>query len=84
MARLKETYRTNIVPKLQEELGLKNVMEVPKITKITLNMGLGEAVGDKKVIENNVIRKAVPPGMHIYKHTDFEGFGRCLGSKHKT
>ena len=52
MARLKETYRTNIVPKLQEELGLKNVMEVPKITKITLNMGLGEAVGDKKVIEN--------------------------------
>ena len=39
---------------------------------------------DKKVIENNVIRKAVPPGMHIYKHTDFEGFGRCLGSKHKT
>ena len=46
MARLKETYRTNIVPKLQEELGLKNVMEVPKITKITLNMGLGEAVGD--------------------------------------
>ena len=52
MARLKETYSTTIVPKLQEELGLKNVMEVPKITKITLNMGLGEAVGDKKIIEN--------------------------------
>ena len=49
MARLKETYSTTIVPKLQEELGLKNVMEVPKITKITLNMGL---VGDKKIIEN--------------------------------
>ena len=52
MARLKETYSTTIVPKLQEELGLKNVMEVPKITKITLNMGLGEAVGDKKIIEH--------------------------------
>ena len=51
MARLKETYRTTIAPKLQAELGL-NAMEVPKITKITLNMGLGEAVGDKKVIEN--------------------------------
>ncbi len=51
MARLKETYRTNIVPKLQEELGLKNVMEVPKITKITLNMGVGEAAADRKAIE---------------------------------
>lgn len=51
MARLKETYRTNIVPKLQEELGLKNVMEVPKITKITLNMGVGEAAADRKALE---------------------------------
>ncbi|EZQ13969.1 50S ribosomal protein L5 [Pseudomonas sp. G11-1] len=52
MARLKEHYRTTLVPQLKEDLGLQNVMEVPKITKITLNMGLGEAVGDKKVIEN--------------------------------
>ena len=52
MARLQEVYRTTLVPQIQEELGLKNVMEVPKLTKITLNMGLGEAVGDKKIIEN--------------------------------
>lgn len=52
MATLKEQYRNEIVPKLKEELGLANVMEVPRITKITLNMGVGEAVGDKKVLEN--------------------------------
>jgi len=50
MARLKETYRTTIAPKLQAELGL-NAMEVPKITKITLNMGVGEAAADRKAIE---------------------------------
>ena len=54
MARLKEIYRKEIAPKLKEELKLANVMEVPRITKITLNMGLGEAIGDKKVIENAV------------------------------
>lgn len=54
MARLKELYRKEIAPKLKEELGLANVMEVPRITKITLNMGVGEAVGDKKVLENAV------------------------------
>lgn len=47
MARLKEIYRKEIAPK-QEELKLANVMEVPRVTKITLNMGLGEAIGDKK------------------------------------
>ncbi|MHA7817874.1 MAG: 50S ribosomal protein L5 [Pseudohaliea sp.] len=52
MATLQEKYRTEIAPKLKEELGLANVMEVPRITKITLNMGVGEAVGDKKVLEN--------------------------------
>ena len=52
MTTLKERYRTEIVPKLKEELGLSNVMEVPRVTKITLNMGVGEAVGDKKVLEN--------------------------------
>ena len=52
MARLKEVYRTEIAPKLKDELGLANVMEVPRITKITLNMGVGEAVADKKVLEN--------------------------------
>jgi len=52
MARLKQLYRDELAPKLKEELKLGNLMEVPRITKITLNMGLGEAVGDKKVIEN--------------------------------
>ncbi len=54
MATLKKTYREEILPKLKEELGLNNVHEVPRITKITLNMGVGEAIGDKKVIENAV------------------------------
>lgn len=54
MATLREVYRDEIAPKLREELGLANVMEVPRITKITLNMGVGEAVGDKKVMEHAV------------------------------
>ncbi|MDB2410015.1 MAG: 50S ribosomal protein L5 [Pseudomonadales bacterium] len=54
MARLKEIYNTELAPKLKEELGLDNVMEVPRITKITLNMGVGEALGDKKVLEHAV------------------------------
>ena len=52
MATLNEKYRSEIAPQLKEELGLANVMQVPRITKITLNMGVGEAVGDKKVLEN--------------------------------
>lgn len=54
MARLQEVYKKEIVSKLKDELGLKNVMEIPKITKITVNMGVGEAVGDKKVLESAV------------------------------
>jgi large subunit ribosomal protein L5 len=54
MARLQQYYREKIVPELKESLGLKNVMEVPKITKITLNMGVGEAVADKKIMDNAV------------------------------
>ena len=54
MATLKEKYTREIVPKLKEELGVSNIMEVPKVTKITLNMGVGEALGDKKVLENAV------------------------------
>ena len=54
MARLKEVYKKELVPKLQQELGLANVMEVPRITKITLNMGVGEAVTDTKTLENAV------------------------------
>jgi large subunit ribosomal protein L5 len=52
MATLKDKYKSEIAPQLKDELGLENVMEVPRITKITLNMGVGEAVGDKKVLES--------------------------------
>ena len=54
MVTLKEKFKSELAPKLKEELGLTNVMEVPRITKITLNMGVGEALGDKKVLENAV------------------------------
>lgn len=54
MVALKKIYREEIVPKLKDELGVKNIHEVPRVTKITLNMGVGEAVGDKKVIESAV------------------------------
>ena len=51
MARLQEIYRTTIVPQLQRDLGVSNPMQVPKITKITVNMGVGEAVADRKVVD---------------------------------
>lgn len=54
MARLKEYYKTTVMPDLMKRFGYKSVMEVPRITKITLNMGVGEAVGDKKVMEHAV------------------------------
>ncbi|PQA51982.1 50S ribosomal protein L5 [Amnimonas aquatica] len=54
MARLKAVYKNEIAPKLQQELGLKNVMEIPRITKITLNMGVGGASQDKKLIDGAV------------------------------
>ena len=52
MSRLQTYYKETLTPQLMDELKLKNVMEVPKITKITLNMGVGEAVTDKKVMAN--------------------------------
>ena len=52
MARLKEIYKKEIVPALTKQFGYKSLMEVPRVTKIVLNMGVGEAVGDKKVLEN--------------------------------
>jgi large subunit ribosomal protein L5 len=51
MARLKEFYQKTVVPKLKQDLGLANVMQIPKITKITVNMGVGEAVADRKVMD---------------------------------
>jgi len=54
MARLQSIYKETIVPKLMKDFGYKSVMEVPRITKITLNMGVGEAVADKKIMDNAV------------------------------
>jgi len=54
MARLQQYYKETVVPQLRDKFGYKSIMEVPRITKITLNMGVGEAVGDKKVLENAV------------------------------
>jgi len=62
MATLNEVYKKEIANKLKEELSLANVMEVPKITKITLNMGVGEALGDKKVLEHAVAEMAAIAG----------------------
>jgi large subunit ribosomal protein L5 len=52
MARLKEIYNKEIVPALTKQFGYKSTMEVPRISKIVLNMGVGEAIGDKKLLEN--------------------------------
>jgi large subunit ribosomal protein L5 len=54
MARLKQFYKDTVVKNLTEQFGYKSVMEVPRIEKITLNMGVGEAVADKKVMEHAV------------------------------
>jgi large subunit ribosomal protein L5 len=54
MARLQQQYRDVVVGQLMKQFGYKNVMEVPRLTKITINMGVGEAVTDKKVIDNAV------------------------------
>jgi large subunit ribosomal protein L5 len=51
MSRLQEHYKETVAPQLMKELGLSNPMEVPRITKITLNMGVGESVGDRKVLD---------------------------------
>jgi large subunit ribosomal protein L5 len=53
-ARLKEHYRTTVVPQLMKEFGYKTVMQVPRIEKIVLNMGVGEALADKKIMDNAV------------------------------
>ena len=54
MARLQQVYKEKVIPKLLTEFAYKNVMQVPRVEKITLNMGVGEAVADKKQIENAV------------------------------
>ena len=52
--RLEKIYKEEVVPKLMEKFGYTNPMQVPRLTKITLNMGVGEAVGNKKILENAV------------------------------
>ena len=54
MSRLYDYYKSDVMPELTKQFGYKSVMEVPRIEKITLNMGVGEAVGDKKVMEHAV------------------------------
>ena len=54
MARLQEYFKETVAPELSKKFEYKSVMEIPRITKITLNMGVGEAVGDKKILENAV------------------------------
>jgi large subunit ribosomal protein L5 len=52
MARMQQFYKESVVPDLFKKFGYKSIMQVPRLTKITLNMGVGEAVGDKKILEN--------------------------------
>jgi large subunit ribosomal protein L5 len=54
MARLKETYRTELVPQLKQDLQLKNIMEVPRVEKVVVNIGLGEAIQNIKILESAV------------------------------
>ena len=54
--RLKERYRTDIVPAMRERFGYKNVMQVPRVTKVTLNMGVGEGIHDAKVLEEAALQ----------------------------
>ena len=54
MTRLEKIYKEEVVPKLMQRFGYQNVMQVPRLVKITLNMGVGEAVGNKKILENAV------------------------------
>ncbi len=77
MTRLQKYYQEEVVQKLMDQFGYKSVMEVPRLTKITLNMGLGEAVGNKKVLENAIQemtqiagQKAVP----TYSRKSIAGF----------
>jgi len=65
MADLKALYDSEIKAQLKEQLGLDNVMEVPRITKITLNMGVGEAIGDRKQLDNAVANLEAIAGQKV-------------------
>lgn len=77
MARLAEQYRNDIVGQLREQFGFANVMQVPHITKVTLNMGLGEAVKDKKILEHATADMAAIAGQKpvvTYSRKSIAGF----------
>jgi len=88
MARLKDYYRQTVVKQLQEKLGIANVMAIPRLEKITLNMGLGDSARDKKVIEAAVAEMAAISGQKpvvTYARKSIAGFklreGMPLGVK---
>lgn len=88
MARLQDYYRQTVVKQLQEKLGISNIMAVPRLEKITLNMGLGDSARDKKVIENAVAEMAAISGQKpivTYARKSIAGFklrdGMPLGVK---
>ncbi len=88
MARLQDFYRQTVVKQLQEKLGISNVMAVPRLEKITLNMGLGDSARDKKVIENAVAELSAITGQKpivTYARKSIAGFklreGMPLGVK---
>jgi len=62
MARLKELYNTEIVPRLIKDFGYRNVMEVPKLEKVVINMGLGEAIQNVKILDSAVVELATISG----------------------
>ena len=62
MARLQAYYRETVIPQLMQNFSYESIMQVPKLTKITLNMGVGEAVGDKKIIERAMADMAAIAG----------------------
>ena len=65
MSRFQTLYREAIVPELIKKFGYKTVMQVPRITKITLNMGVGEAVNDKKLVENALNDMTISPRLPV-------------------
>lgn len=67
MSNLNTHYKENVVKKLKDELGLKNIMQVPKLEKITLNMGVGEALSDRKILENAVKELSAIAGQKAVK-----------------
>jgi len=77
MARLQEQYKNEVVGQLMERFGYDNVMQVPRIVKVTLNMGLGEAVRDKKIIEHATADMAAIAGQKpivTYTRKSIAGF----------